>query len=386
MKKVNIAKIFGSDLKELMSLIRSSGKECYIVGGAVRDLLLGYEEFTDIDLTTSLSVEQLKKIFEKNQVRFNQRALKYGCLTVSNQRRSFQITSFRKDIRTFGRAADIEPVENIEEDAKRRDFTINAFYCSFNGHIVDPLGNIEDLNQRKLDFIGDPEIRIKEDYLRILRFFRFIAVLDLEDKNVVYTNLSIIGKNLDGISDLSHERVATEIRKILLSKSPSFALNLMNKVGLYKKLFGNFSQASLLKIEKLEKRYNLKPSLVRRLLALEIKNPISLLFNKEKKYFNQLSDLINLDHNLDYLGYKVGEKASLDFLIIKEVKDGSIIKAKDIEKIKKASKKIFPIKFSDVHHLTKNFNITKEKISIMETFWINSGFKASKGKLLSFLN
>ena len=386
MKKVSIENIFGSELKEIMRLLRSSGKECYIVGGAIRDLLLGYEKFTDIDLTTSLSVEQMKQIFNQNKIRFDDRAIRYGCLTIRNQKRSFQITSFRKDIRNFGRAADIELVENIEEDAKRRDFTINAFYCSYNGQIIDPLGNLEDLNKIKLDFIGDPEIRIKEDYLRILRFFRFIAVLDLKEKNLVSKNLPIIRKHIDGISDLSYERVASEIRKILLARSPYFTLKLMNKVDLYKKLLGIYSQAALLKLEQLENRFNLTPSLVRRLLALEIKTSIPLMIKKEKKYFNQLSNLMNLDHNPDYIGYKVGEKASLDLLIIKEVKEGFIIKAKDIEKIKKASKKIFPIKFSDVHPLTKNLNITKDKINLMEKFWISSGFKASKEKLLSLLS
>ena len=386
MKKVNVEKVFGSELKELMHLLSSSGKECYIVGGAVRDLLLGHRKFKDIDLTTSLSVEQLKQIFDQNQIRFDDRALKYGCLTVRNKKRNFQITSFRKDIRTFGRAADIEFVENIEEDAKRRDFTINAIYCSYSGQIIDPLGNLEDLNKIKLDFIGDPEIRIKEDYLRILRFFRFVAVLDLKDENVASKNLPIIRKHIDGISDLSYERVATEIRKILLAKSPSFALKLMNKVDLYKKLLGTYSQAALLKLEKLENRFNLTPSLVRRLLALDIKTSIPLMIKKEKKYFSQLSNLMNVDHNPDYLGYKVGEKASLDFLIIKEIKEGFLIKAKDIEKIKRASKKNFPIKFSDVHLLTKNLNITKEKINLMEAFWISSGFKASKEKLLSLLS
>ena len=107
---------------------------------------------------------------------------------------------------------------------------------------------------------------------------------------------------------------------------------------------------------------------------------------KEKKYFNQLNNLLGLDHNPDYLGYKLGEKASIDLLIIKEVKEGFIIRARDIEKIKKASKKNFPIKFSDVHPLTKNLNITKEKINLMERFWISSGFKASKQRLLSLLN
>ena len=387
MKKVSIEKIFGSELKEIMRLLRSSGKECYIVGGAIRDLLLGYEKFIDIDLTTSLSVEKMKQIFDRNKIRFDDRALKYGCLTISNQKkRTFQITSFRKDIQTFGRAADIEPVENIEEDAKRRDFTINAFYCSYDGQIIDPLGNLEDLNKIKLDFIGDPEIRIKEDYLRILRFFRFIAVLDLKDENLVSKNLPIIRKHIDGISDLSYERVASEIRKILLARSPSFSLKLMNKVDLYKKLFGNYSQSALLKLEKLEKRFNLTPSLVRRLLALEMKTSIPLMIKKEKKYFNQLNNLLGLDHNLDYLGYKLGEKASIDFLIIREVKEGFIITTKDIEKIKKASRKIFPIKFSDVHPLTKNLNTTKEKVDLMETFWIGSGFKASKEKLLSLLS
>ena len=384
---MSIEKIFGSELKEIMRLLRSSGKECYIVGGAIRDLLLGYEKFIDIDLTTSLSVEKMKQIFDQNKIRFDDRAQKYGCLTISNQKkRTFQITSFRKDIQTFGRAADIEPVENIEEDAKRRDFTINAFYCSYDGQIIDPLGNLEDLNKIKLDFIGDPEIRIKEDYLRILRFFRFIAVLDLKDENLVSKNLPIIRKHIDGISDLSYERVASEIRKILLARSPSFALKLMNKVGLYKKLLGIYSQVALLKLEKLENRFNLTPSLVRRLLALEIKTSIPLMIKKEKKYFNQLSNLMDLDHNPDYLGYKVGEKASLDLLIIKEVKEGFIIKTKDIEKIRNASKKNFPIKFSDVHPLTKNLNMTKDKMNLMEKFWINSGFKASKEKLLSLLS
>ena len=386
MKRVNVEKVFGSELKELMHLLSSSGKECYIVGGAVRDLLLGYRKFKDIDLTTSLSVEQLKQIFDQNQIRFDDRALKYGCLTVRNKKRNFQITSFRKDIRTFGRAADIEFVENIEEDAKRRDFTINAIYCSYSGQIIDPLGNLEDLNKIKLDFIGDPEFRIKEDYLRILRFFRFVAVLDLKGENVASNNLPIIKKHINGISDLSYERVASEIRKILLARSPSFALKLMNKVDLYKKLFGIYSQSALLKLEKLENRFNLTPSLVRRLLALEMKTSIPLMIKKEKKYFNQLNNLLGLDHNPDYLGYKLGEKASIDLLIIKEVKEGFIITAKDIEKIKKASRKIFPIKFSDVHPLTKNLNTTKEKINLMETFWIGSGFKASKEKLLSLLS
>ena len=386
MKRVNVEKVFGSELKELMRLLSSSGKECYIVGGAVRDLLLGYKKFKDIDLTTSLSVEQLKQIFDQNQIRFDDRALKYGCLTVRNKKRNFQITSFRKDIRTFGRAADIEFVENIEEDAKRRDFTINAIYCSYSGQIIDPLGNLEDLNKIKLDFIGDPEFRIKEDYLRILRFFRFVAVLDLKDENVASNKLPIIKNHINGISELSYERVASEIRKILLARSPSFALKLMNKVDLYKKLFGIYSQSALLKLEKLEYKFNLTPSLVRRLLALEMKTSIPLLIKKEKKYFNQLNNLLGLDHNPDYLGYKLGEKASIDLLIIKEVKEGFIIKAKDIEKIKKASRKIFPIKFSDVHPLTKNLNITKEKINLMETFWISSGFKASKEKLLSLLS
>ena len=386
MKKVNIEKVFGSELKELMRLLSSSGKECYIVGGAVRDLLLGYKNFKDIDLATSLSVEQLKQILDQNQIGFDDRALKYGCLTVSNQKRNFQITSFRKDIRTFGRAADIELVENIEEDAKRRDFTINAIYCSYSGQIIDPLGNLEDLNKIKLDFIGDPEFRIKEDYLRILRFFRFVAVLDLKDENVASNKLPIIKKHINGISDLSYERVASEIRKILLARSPTFALMLMNKVDLYKKLLGIYSQAALLKLEKLENRFKLTPSLVRRLLALDIKTSIPLMTKREKKYFNQLTNLLGLDHNLNYLGYKFGEKASIDLLIIKEIKEEFIIKAKDMEKIRNASRKIFPIKFSDVNPLTENLNITKEKIKLMETFWINSGFKASKEKLLSLLS
>ena len=386
MGKVNIAKIFGSDVKDIMRLLNSSGKDCYIVGGAVRDLLLQHKELSDIDLTTPLRVEQLKQIFDINQIKFNDRALKYGSLTIRTQKRSLQITSFRKDIQTFGRSADVAHIENIEEDAKRRDFTINAFYCSYNGEIIDPLGNLKDLNKKKLKFIGDPEKRITEDYLRILRFFRFVAVLDLKNKNIGSNYLPIIKKHLHGLNELSDERVAIEIRKILLAVSPSYALSLMNKAGLYEKFLGVYSQKALLKIERLERRFELKPDLVRRLLALEIQNPYPLMSKREKKCFKDMSALIDFEHNSDYLGYKVGEKSSLDFLIIKAIKNGISIKTKDIQKIKKASKRTFPIKFSDVQTLTKDLNATKEKMDLMEDFWIRSGFKASKGKLLGLIN
>jgi len=386
MKKVNIAKIFGSDVKDIMRLLNSSGKDCYIVGGAVRDLLLQHKELSDIDLTTPLRVEQLKQIFDINQIKVNDRALKYGSLTIRTQKRSLQITSFRKDIQTFGRSADVAHIENIEEDAKRRDFTINAFYCSYNGEIIDPLGNLKDLNKKKLKFIGDPEKRITEDYLRILRFFRFVAVLDLKNKNIGSNYLPIIKKHLHGLNELSDERVAIEIRKILLAVSPSYALGLMNAAGLYEKFLGVYSQKSLLKIERLERRFELKPDLVRRLLALEIQNPYPLMSKREKKCFKDMSALIDFEHNSDYLGYKVGEKSSLDFLIIKAVKNGISIKTKDIQRIKKASKRIFPIKFSDVQTLTKDLNTTREKLDLMEKFWIKSGFKASKEKLLAFLD
>ena len=386
MGKVNIAKIFGSDVKDIMRLLNSSGKDCYIVGGAVRDLLLQHKELSDIDLTTPLRVEQLKQIFDINQIKVNDRALKYGSLTIRTQKRSLQITSFRKDIQTFGRSADVAHIENIEEDAKRRDFTINAFYCSYNGEIIDPLGNLKDLNKKKLKFIGDPEKRITEDYLRILRFFRFVAVLDLKNKNIGSNYLPIIKKHLHGLNELSDERVAIEIRKILLAVSPSYALGLMNEAGLYEKFLGVYSQKALLKIERLERRFELKPDLVRRLLALEIQNPYPLMSKREKKCFKDMSALIDFEHNSDYLGYKVGEKSSLDFLIIKAVKNGISIKTKDIQRIKKASKRTFPIKFSDVQTLTKDLNATKEKMDLMEDFWIRSGFKASKGKLLGLIN
>ena len=386
MDKINIEKIFGSEIKDLMGLISTSGKECYIVGGAVRDFLLGDKDFIDIDLTTSLNVKALIKIFKRNKIQFDDRASRYNCLTIRAQKKNIQITSFRKDIRTFGRAADIEIIDNIGEDAKRRDFTINAFYCSLDGEIVDPLGNLKDVNNKELNFIGDPETRITEDYLRILRFFRFVAVLDLKYKNINLKYLPIIKKYVDHINDLSNERVVAEIRKILLATFPSFALELMDKVNLYERVLGTYYKASLLKMEKLESRYNLTPCLVRRLLALEIQPTIPLLFKKEKKYFNQLKDLMNFEHNPDYLGYKVGEKASLDFFIIKAIRDRTTIKTKDVEKIKNASKKVFPIRFSDVQPFTKSLILTKEKINFMESFWIKSGFKASKDELLGLIN
>ena len=237
MGKVNIAKIFGSDVKDIMRLLNSSGKDCYIVGGAVRDLLLQHKELSDIDLTTPLRVEQLKQIFDINQIKVNDRALKYGSLTIRTQKRSLQITSFRKDIQTFGRSADVAHIENIEEDAKRRDFTINAFYCSYNGEIIDPLGNLKDLNKNYEIQYGDQKANFSFPWKRESMFDLVNEKFGMNiqhdsDLNVVLKELNYkhqITLEVESIGSLIYQLFEDYVEKNILN--PTFVIDYPKEVS-----------------------------------------------------------------------------------------------------------------------------------------------------------
>ncbi|MDC3067676.1 hypothetical protein OA005_00265 [Paracoccaceae bacterium] len=386
MKKLNVEALFGHEIKSLMSLVESINTKCYIVGGAVRDSLLENQRIKDVDLATSASIYNLKKLFQSKNIVFDDRAIKYGCLTVKIKGKSIQITSFRKDVETYGRSADINISDNILDDAKRRDFTINALYCSKDGVILDPLGNLDDVKVKMLKFIGDPERRIKEDYLRILRFFRFIAVLDLKISNIDMACLPIIKKHIYGLKFVSKERVVSELRKILLATSPTFCLKLLKEVRLYEKELGIFSDRALVKLESIERQCNCPISLVGRIVALEIRKPGFLMSKKEKKYHKELKDLFKLDKSLGYVGYKLGKIKGMDYIMINAVRKNKSVQPQEIIAIDNGCKNTFPINFNDIYLRTKNVKKSKEQFENIKGCWIDSDFKLSKEQLLSLIS
>ena len=222
-------KKFGSDksikflenIKEarmIFSYLNEIGEESKVrfVGGCVRKALCG-ENIDDIDLATSLEPNEVKKRLTEKEVRVIDTGIAHGTVTAILNNKKFEITTLRKDVSTDGRHANVEFTLNWEEDASRRDFTINAIYADIEGRIFDPLNGITDLQNGKIKFIGSPEERIQEDYLRILRYFRFFTLYS--KTNYDNDTIKSIKRHINGLNKISNERIFDELKKILKLKN-----------------------------------------------------------------------------------------------------------------------------------------------------------------------
>ena len=170
------------------------------VGVASREFLTD-QKIDDIDVATILTADQIKEKFKDTKFQIIDTGLKHGTVTLLSNKIKIEITTLRKDIKTDGRHAEIEYTDDWNIDSERRDFTINAIYLDERGKMFDPQLGLKDLNNRVVKFIGDPQKRIEEDYLRIIRFIRF--TLEYESK-VDQKTLNIIKTNLDGIKKILH--------------------------------------------------------------------------------------------------------------------------------------------------------------------------------------
>lgn len=201
-------------LKNLMQLLNQRNEKSRLIGGCVRDAMLN-KPIKDIDLATTIEPNQVIQILTENRIKVIPSGIKYGTVTAIINTEKFEITTLRKDLKCDGRWAEIEFSKDFEQDALRRDFTINAMsYCIIEEKLFDYFGGLNDLVNKKVVFINDPEQRIQEDYLRILRFFRFSSyysnALDPD-------SLAACNKNAHFLSKLSRERINSEFDKILIS-------------------------------------------------------------------------------------------------------------------------------------------------------------------------
>ena len=181
------------------------------VGGCVRKHLSN-DEIDDIDIATILSSDEIKEKLKNTNLKVFETGLKHGTVTLVSEKLKLEVTTLRKDLKTDGRHAEVEYINNWQVDSERRDFTINAIYLDINGKIFDPQGGKIDLKNNNVKFIGDPQKRIEEDYLRIIRFVRFKIMYD---PKVESTTNNAIKINLNGIKKISKERILVELYKIL---------------------------------------------------------------------------------------------------------------------------------------------------------------------------
>lgn len=195
---------------KLFRTVENHGGVLRFVGGAVRDTLAGIKNF-DIDLATDLSPEELVEACEESGLKTVPIGIKFGTVGVVLNNQTLEVTSLRKDIKTDGRHAVVEFTSDWESDASRRDLTINAIYADEKGSVFDYYNGIDDLENGVVRFIGNAGQRIKEDYLRILRFFRFYSIFGKGEIDAKALKACV--ENKDGIKTLSIERIRDELGK-----------------------------------------------------------------------------------------------------------------------------------------------------------------------------
>ncbi|MBQ6841138.1 MAG: hypothetical protein IJO63_03385 [Bacilli bacterium] len=213
-------------IKNILKKIENEGYEAYIVGGFVRDLLLGKPSY-DVDICTNALPMNLKQIFG-----LTQNSNGYGGFNLKIKKYNIDITTYRKEKKYNNRRpVEVEYINNLFEDIKRRDFTINSFCMDKNGNIIDLLNAREDLNKKEVKIIGEADTKFEEDPLRMLRAIRFATILDFEIERETYKSIC---RNSDLVGLLSSERIKEELSKILCSEHALRGLQILNKTGIDK--------------------------------------------------------------------------------------------------------------------------------------------------------
>lgn len=253
-------------LRRVFAAIAAAGGEARVAGGAVRNALLG-EAVNDIDIATTLTPERIIAAGEKARLGVHPTGLAHGTITLVTDGKPFEVTSLRVDVETFGRKARVAFTDNWEADARRRDFTMNALYCAGDGKIYDPTKGYPDILRKKVRFVGDPVARIKEDYLRILRFFRFHARYGHGAPDA--KGLAACIKYKSKLKELSSERIRQELFKLLEAKRARETITLMAERNVLKVLLAPVADlGAFVRMTKIDTEHKLAPDALLRLILI----------------------------------------------------------------------------------------------------------------------
>ena len=358
--------------------LTDGGFEAYFVGGCVRNALLG-QPVSDLDISTDARPEQTLKRAKQAGLKAIPTGIDHGTITVVADGIPFEITTFRRDVDTDGRHAVVDFADTMSEDARRRDFTMNALYAAPNGEVFDPVNGLPDLRAGHLRFIGDADQRIREDYLRILRFFRFSAWYGDLALGIDADGLAACAEHLDGLAQLSAERVGSEMRKLLSAADPAPAMAAMAASGvLYSVLPGAQAQSLAILVHLEGDR---SPDPIRRLAVIGGEDvPERLrLSNADKRRLEAIQAGISMD--LGELGYRCKDTAE-DSYLVRQASMGQPIDPDELAILHHAMQQSFPVKAADLMPAFTGAALG-ERLRKLEADWIASRFTLSRDALIS---
>jgi len=362
------------------AMLTGAGYQAFFVGGCVRNALLG-EPVSDLDIATDARPETVIALARGAGLKPVPTGVDHGTVTVVAEGRPFEVTTFRKDVETDGRRAVVAFADTLEEDARRRDFTMNALYAAPDGTLADPIGGLPDLRARHLRFIGEAEARIREDYLRILRFFRFHAwyggdALDAD-------GLAACAGLAEGIERLSRERIGHEMRRLLAAPDPAPSVAAMEAAGVLMRVLPGAGAGRLAVLVHLEGEAGAAPGWLRRLAALGGPDPSEALrlSKTEARGLAALRDGQGAEMGPGELGYRLGHDLARDVLLLRSA---LMVTPWDHEVDRLAqhgARQTFPLKADDLSGRHSGPDLGRA-LKAAEARWIASGFTLDRDALL----
>ena len=360
-----------------------AGHALYVVGGAVRNALLG-RPVEDVDMASDMGPEDAAEMLSAQGVRVVPTGIDHGTITAISDGVAHEITTFRKDVETDGRHAIVRYSDRIEEDAARRDFTINALYADRDGRVLDPVGGLEDIDPPRIRFIGEARDRLLEDYLRGLRYFRFHAQVAPPGSGFDPDALNAIAATRDGLAQLSRERVGAEMMKLLGAPDPSEAVAAMAATGVLAALLPGADATALAPLVHVERHIGLAPRAILRLAAIIGTDAVPLL-RLSRAQARTLADLrqhAEAGTGAGELGYRLGQKDGLSALALCAALRTRMPDTSEIDALRTGAAATFPLSGSDLAHRIEGPALGR-KLRELEAVWIASGFVATKSDLLA---
>lgn len=371
------------ETQTVLATLESAGVQAYLVGGCVRNALLGVP-VGDIDISTDARPDAVTEIATAAGLRAVPTGIDHGTVTVIAQGIPFEITTFRRDIETDGRRAVVNYADTMAEDARRRDFTMNALYARRDGTVVDPLGGMDDLNARRVRFIGDAQARIREDYLRSLRYFRFHALYGDPAAGFDADALAGIAATLDGIDQLSRERVGAEMMKLLGAPDPAPSVAAMRQVGLLLRCLPGADDTGLAPLVALEQIADALPLGLRRLAVLGGEDPTGALrlSRAQSRALATLRAGIAGTQDPAEIAYRHGAGTAQDMVLLRCASFGTGLPPGYQDQIETGARARFPLTASDLMPGYQGPALGA-RLAELEQAWIASGFTLDRSALMA---
>lgn len=369
--------------QSVCAALTAQGAEAYFVGGCVRNALMGVA-VSDIDIATNARPDQVMALAKSAGIKAIPTGIDHGTVTLVKGHIPHEVTTFRKDVATDGRRAVVAFSNDIADDASRRDFTMNAIYARPDGSLVDPLGGLADLNARRVRFIGSAEHRICEDYLRTLRYFRFHAWYGDKDAGFDPEALAAIAANLEGLAQLSKERVTAELLKLLSAPDPAPAVAVMRQTGVLGHLLPEAHDRALAPLVHLEAA--MRPDPIRRLAALggaELQAHLRLS-KADARRLCALRDAAAAPGTVSELAYRMGLEMARSAALLRAALLEQPVSPELEAELQQGAGAIFPVTAADLMPDLSGAALGAG-LKQLERAWIESGFCLNRVQLLQLL-